>query len=220
MANKGTREKIIEAAYVRFYEFGYNGTSVQDIVDLVGVPKGTFYNYFKSKERLALEALNYYACVADQVFTAPEVAAATSGAVKKPESQLARLQSQFAKALLFQQRQRVSLGCLMGNFVAESSALPASFRKRIDQSFNRWIAAIAASLRAAQTNGEIARAHDPDRLAKYLLASWQGALLLMKSSKSRKPLDDFFHFSFEVVLKADGTKSPATKRGSSPKVKK
>ena len=46
MTTTGTREKIIEAAYLRFYEFGYNGTSVQDIVDQVGVPKGTFYNYF------------------------------------------------------------------------------------------------------------------------------------------------------------------------------
>ena len=36
---------------------GYNGTSVKDIVDAAGVPKGSFYNYFESKESFAVDAL-------------------------------------------------------------------------------------------------------------------------------------------------------------------
>lgn len=49
-----TREKILKAAASLFHEFGYNGTSVQDIVTKANVPKGSFYNYFKSKEELAI----------------------------------------------------------------------------------------------------------------------------------------------------------------------
>jgi len=45
-----TREKILKAAGALFHEFGYNGTSVQDIVRKADVPKVSFYNYFKSKE--------------------------------------------------------------------------------------------------------------------------------------------------------------------------
>src|SRR5690606_38807906 len=37
---------------------GYNGTSIKDIVDAAGVPKGSFYTYFKSKEDFAVEALH------------------------------------------------------------------------------------------------------------------------------------------------------------------
>jgi TetR/AcrR family transcriptional regulator, transcriptional repressor for nem operon len=207
MANTGTREKIIEAAYVRFYEFGYNGTSVQDIVDLVGVPKGTFYNYFKSKELLGLEALDLYACVADKVFTPPDVSPGSINPKKPKPSQIARIRSQFEEALHFQERQKISLGCLMGNFTAESSALPESFGKLIEKSFNRWITAVSASLKLAQEDGEVAQSHDPNSLARYLMAAWFGSLLLMKNSQSNAPINDFFRLSFDTLLKSDPPKS-------------
>ncbi len=55
-----TREKILKAAVALFHEFGYNGTSVQDIVREADVPKGSFYNYFKSKEELAIAASDVF----------------------------------------------------------------------------------------------------------------------------------------------------------------
>ncbi len=55
------REKIVAAAEERFHAVGYNGCGVQEIVDAVTVPKCSFYNYFKSKELLALEVLANYA---------------------------------------------------------------------------------------------------------------------------------------------------------------
>ncbi|MCU1323462.1 MAG: hypothetical protein JWM43_3111 [Acidobacteriaceae bacterium] len=220
MAKSPTREKIIEAAYVRFYKFGYNGTSVQDIVDVVGVQKGTFYNYFKSKERLALEALKYYACIADQVFVPPDSSEVTTASGKNSPSDIERIRNQFIQASRFQEGPNGSLGCLMGNFAAESDTLPASFRKFINQSFKRWDAAIAGSLTRAQKKGEIDQSHDPEELARYLMASWQGALLLLKNSKSRVPIDDFFHFTLHVLVRADGTKTAGSKRKPSRSRKK
>jgi len=220
MAKSPTREKIIEAAYVRFYKFGYNGTSVQDIVDVVGVQKGTFYNYFKSKERLALEALKYYACIADQVFVPPDPSEVTTASGKNSPSDIERIRNQFIQASRFQEGPNGSLGCLMGNFAAESDTLPGSFRKLINQSFKRWDASIAAWLTRAQKKGEIDQSHDPEELARYLMASWQGALLLMKNSKSRVPIDDFFHFTLHVLVRADATKTAGSKRKPSRSRKK
>jgi TetR/AcrR family transcriptional regulator, transcriptional repressor for nem operon len=99
----------------------------------------------------------------------------------------------------------------MGNFAAESEDLPARFRKLISASFARWDAALAAGLARAQKRGEIARSHDPRQLGRFLLASWQGALLLHKNSKSRIPIDDFFHFTLDVLLRADATKTEAAR---------
>jgi TetR/AcrR family transcriptional regulator, transcriptional repressor for nem operon len=203
----GTRAKIIQAAYARFYEFGYNGTSVQDIVDRVGVQKGTFYNYFKSKERLGLEALEYYARVADKVFAPPDPAEATATSGEETPSEIERIRDQFRMAARFQEGPDGSLGCLMGNFAAESEDLPDSFRKLISTSFARWEAALGAGLARAQKKGEIDRSHDPRQLGRYLMASWQGTLLLHKNSKSRTPIDDFFHFTLDVLLRADATKT-------------
>jgi AcrR family transcriptional regulator len=55
-----TQEKLLKAAINLFHEFGYNGTSVQDIVSAAKVPKGSFYNYFKSNEALAIAASDIF----------------------------------------------------------------------------------------------------------------------------------------------------------------
>jgi len=201
MANNGTREKIVRAAYLHFYEFGYNGSSIQDIVDAAGLPKGTFYNYFKSKEILALEALKLYACNADQVFVPPDVG--DRGPKAKSSSDLEAIRQQFRQAIRFYEGMKFARGCLMGNFTAESTDLPESFRALINESFGRWATAIAVWLKRAQKSGELSRSHNPAKLARYLLTSWQGALLLSKSEKSRTPIDEFFRFTFDFLLKAE-----------------
>lgn len=44
---KSVKGRIVEAAWQLFYEKGYNGTTVDDIIDLSGTSKGSFYYYFK-----------------------------------------------------------------------------------------------------------------------------------------------------------------------------
>src|ERR1700679_734699 len=54
------RERLLEAGVRTFSKSGFNGCSVQDITDAAGVPKGSFYNHFESKEALGAAALEYY----------------------------------------------------------------------------------------------------------------------------------------------------------------
>ena len=54
------REEIVGAGLRRFHELGYNAAGVKDITDAAGVPKGSFYNHFESKEALAVETLQRY----------------------------------------------------------------------------------------------------------------------------------------------------------------
>jgi len=56
------KEHLLNAGLNVMKSHGYNGTSVKDIVDAAGVPKGSFYNYFASKEIFAIEALEAVAC--------------------------------------------------------------------------------------------------------------------------------------------------------------
>src|ERR1700761_1118340 len=60
MPRPSVKEKLLETALDRFQAQGFNGCGVQDITDAAGVPKGSFYNHFKSKEALALEVLDQY----------------------------------------------------------------------------------------------------------------------------------------------------------------
>jgi len=61
VAKPSVKDKIMEAALDRFHALGFNACGVQEIVDVAGVPKGSFYNYFKAKEGLAVEVLALYA---------------------------------------------------------------------------------------------------------------------------------------------------------------
>jgi len=60
MSRPSVRGKLVEAAIETLHSRGFNGCSIQDITDAAGVPKGSFFNHFKSKELLALEVLDHY----------------------------------------------------------------------------------------------------------------------------------------------------------------
>src|SRR5882757_4758998 len=60
MARASVREQIVDAAFDQFHQHGYNGCGVKLITDSAGVPKGSFYNHFESKEALALVVMQRY----------------------------------------------------------------------------------------------------------------------------------------------------------------
>lgn len=57
---KNKRIKIIDKGLTLMHLKGYNGTGLQEIVEAAGIPKGSFYYYFKSKEHFAIEVMKYY----------------------------------------------------------------------------------------------------------------------------------------------------------------
>ena len=60
MPRPSHKDTIVQSALAVFHEFGYHASGVQVIVDHAGVPKGSFYNHFKSKDELGLEVLGAY----------------------------------------------------------------------------------------------------------------------------------------------------------------
>lgn len=54
------KDKIVEQSVLLFEKEGFSHTSIQDIVDELGVTKGTFYYYFSSKEQLLMEIQDDY----------------------------------------------------------------------------------------------------------------------------------------------------------------
>src|ERR1700709_2841321 len=55
------RSRLLEAGVTLFAEKGYHGTGVKDIVERADVPKGSFYNYFDSKEAFGAAISRHYA---------------------------------------------------------------------------------------------------------------------------------------------------------------
>lgn len=182
------REKIVKAALDRFHALGFNACGVQDIVDAAGVPKGSFYNYFKAKELLALEILEIYAQGSRREMLSDRRAPPVK-----------RLRAHFEFMASRYERFGFGKGCLIGNLAAEMSENTPLLRKALAQSLKRWTELVAAAIRAGQADGSIVTGLDASEAARFLINSWEGAVVRMKIVKSRQPLDDFFSIAFPLL---------------------
>jgi TetR/AcrR family transcriptional repressor of nem operon len=189
MPRPSVRENIVEAALVEFHQRGFTACSVEDITKAAGVPKGSFYNHFKSKEVLGAEVVDRY----------------TTGSGWRAEygpdvTPLEQLRARFSAMKDTQVEYGFSRGCLIGNMGSELADHSAVIRAQVDTSLEGWSDSIADSIRDAQACGELADGRDADRLSRFVLNAWEGALLRAKVVKSAEPLDDFFAVVFEDLL--------------------
>ena len=190
------REKIVDAALDRFHALGYSACGVQEIVDKAGVPKGSFYNYFKAKELLALEVLEIYARGSKR----ESLAERNIPPLKRLRDHFELMASRYA-AFGYHK------GCLIGNLAAEASEETPLLRKALAQSLKRWTQAISAVLQEGQSDRSIIASLDPAKTARFLINSWEGAIIRMKIEDSRQPLDDFFAITFPLLAAAKSKKT-------------
>src|SRR6202166_410189 len=126
LARRSTRNVVLNAGSKLFIERGFSACSVQDITDAAGVPKGSFYNHFKSKEALAAEVLAEYGKgTTDRSILSNR---------KLPP--LARLKKHFAA--LNDHFSQCHDGCLVGKFMAEVSEDTPQIRNELQKVLTLW----------------------------------------------------------------------------------
>ena len=184
MARHSTRDAIFQAGMRLFIERGYNACSVQDITDAAGVPKGSFYNHFKSKEILAVEILVEYGrgSTDRSILTHPDM------------PPLIRLKKHFAA--LNEYFSRCNDGCLVGKFMAEASDDTPEIRKGLQSVLKLWGKQIASALADGQKQGSIRKDLKPNELAAFLIDAYEGAILRTRLEHTPKAL----HFFVKVIF--------------------
>ena len=188
MARPNTRNAILENGTKLLNERGFNACSVQDITDAAGVPKGSFYNHFKSKEVLAAEILIEYG----QGSTDRSIL--TNAAVPP----LTRLKKHFAA--LNEYFSRCNDGCLVGKFMAEASDDTLLIRERLLSVLDLWGKQIATAIWQGQQQGAIRRDLKADDLAAFLIDSYEGAILRTRIEKSPRALKSFVKVVFSSIV--------------------
>ena len=178
--------RLTDAGYLLFNRHGYNATGIQQITDQAGVPKGSFYHYFASKEAFGLALIERYAH-----FFARKLDRHLLCAELTP---LARVQAFVDDAQAGMARYDYRRGCLIGNLGQEMGALPESFRAQLQAVFADWQARLAACLRLAQQAGEMSATADAEQLAAFFWIGWEGAVLRAKLAQSAEPLTVFARF--------------------------
>ena len=177
------KEAILLAGMEVMKAHGYNGTSVKDIVDAAKVPKGSFYNYFESKEQFALEAIDSVSGQGREHLIK----------VFRDSKQCAvvRLTRYFTSGVEFACDSEFRVGCFLGNMCQEMSDTSEVIRVRLDQVFKANTRAFADVIDQGQKMNRISASLDPTTTAEFLFNAWEGALMRAKASKSRAPLDAF-----------------------------
>ena len=185
--NSDTKADLIHSGLEQLTENGFASSGVDQILRKVGVPKGSFYHYFASKEAFGQAVIEKYASYFANkldVFLLDE-----------SHSPLTRISNFAEDAKMGMIRHQFKRGCLVGNLGQEIELLPESFRPQLIEIFLSWQHRIANCLKEAHSLGEISKLADCEQLAEYFWIGWEGAVSRAKLVQDIKPLENYFnHF--------------------------
>lgn len=194
MSKESTKTILLDTGRRIFAEKGYNNSGIEAILQAAGVPKGSFYYYFQSKEDFGLQVLDRFSECFNQ--TADRFLGDHS------LSPLERMRAYFESICEKLESQQCRNGCLVGNLSQEMADQSEVFRARLEQIFQNWVDRYADCLRQAQVAGEVPAHLDVRELAEFWLNSWQGAVLRAKTLRSTQPLRTFLNMMFGYVIQA------------------
>jgi TetR/AcrR family transcriptional repressor of nem operon len=187
-----TREHILTCGGQIIHHKGFAATGLQEILQAAGVPKGSFYFYFKSKEEFGLALVDHY-----QAWFAAQVRPILKDETLPPLERLARFFLWFRQ---YFEEEGFIKGCPIGNLTQELGDVNPAFRDKLNASFDGLIRFIARLLQEAKDQGNLPDRLEPEATARFILSAWQGALIRMKAAAGPEPLDTFQFMTFEVLL--------------------
>ncbi|MCO6381381.1 TetR/AcrR family transcriptional regulator [Oceanicola sp. 502str15] len=174
-----TRARILATGRALVLARGFGGVGLKDILAAAGVPKGSFYYYFPSKEAFGCALLDGYV---------QEYLAALDGLIALPEPAAARM-ARYFNAALGTEAATMADRCLVVKLAAEIADLSEDMRQILDAGVAQVCARLALLLREGATDGSLASHPDPERSGAMLYAQWLGAAIHAKLSRSRTPLE-------------------------------
>jgi AcrR family transcriptional regulator len=175
----GTRERLIQSATYLFWERGYAGTSMAELLEHARVNSGSFYHFFESKEALLRAVLQGYREGLHPVVVAPAFASTDD-----PIERIFAILEGYRGRILATQCQ---YGCPLGRLALEIDPENRPAHSLIADNFHAWIGAVRECLEQARPL--LPESQDVEALATYVLAVMEGGVMLSRSYGSVEPFD-------------------------------
>jgi TetR/AcrR family transcriptional repressor of nem operon len=178
---------------------GYTNTGIQEVLNSLGVPKGSFYHYFESKESFAVAIIQHL----DHGQTA-DMLTVLRNPDQTPLQRLKTYCEECKRALLTQECRK---GCLIGNLSQEMADQSETLRRELSSIWNKRLDILAACIEEGQATGEIRKDCAPRKLAYLFNSGWNGAVMHSKAVKNPEALDAFIELMFDHFLVAGSSAS-------------
>ena len=175
------RDDVLEKAMQLFWSKGYERTSMQDLVEAMGINRGSLYDTFGDKDALYQLALARY-CETESARVLTEIGTETAS----PKSAIRR----YFDWIIDTAMNGNERGCFISNTVAEFGLANNAIAATAQKGVVRTESAFRLLVEQARHTGEISRRNDPAALARYLTSSLNGLRLMARSTTDRDVLED------------------------------
>ncbi|PSJ17443.1 TetR/AcrR family transcriptional regulator [Nitrosomonas supralitoralis] len=179
------RESLLNQGVTMFIEQGYHGTGLQEILDAVRIPKGSFYNYFDSKEDFGADVIQHY--------LNPFITQLAAYLDNSGTDALGAIRYYFEELIVELEQNDFKGGCLLGNLMGELGDSSEICQKSLQTAVNCYRDVLQRGLTKAQQQGTVRSDISAEEMANLLINAWQGALLRMKIEKSSAPVKQCCH---------------------------
>ncbi|PGY50473.1 TetR/AcrR family transcriptional regulator [Priestia megaterium] len=187
--NKEFDEKeALRRAMELFWRQGYEKTSMQDLVNYMGVHRRSIYDTFGDKHTLFIRALSHYVEVMDVRIKSnitPELT------VKQAIRKLFEM--------VIYPTDRQPKGCLTVNTAVELSLLDQEVAEKITETFIKTETLLFDLLKHGQEQGEIPEHYDIKGLSKFIHNSLVGIRVLAKTTNDKKELETIIDMNLSAL---------------------
>ena len=179
---------VLRKAMELFWEQGYEKTSMQDLVDRMGIHRRSIYDTFGDKRSLFLASLDAYEkFITHEMETIIRQNASVHAAIRDVFLFILRSSDQYPK------------GCLSVNAAVELSLLDQEIDRLVTAMFNRTEGMFEELIRHGQENGELSGDIDPEETARFLHNNLIGLRVLIKTNYSQKELESIITLALKVL---------------------
>ncbi|MCC2252258.1 MAG: TetR/AcrR family transcriptional regulator [Bacillota bacterium] len=172
-----TRKHIVQKSAELFNQKGYAGCSMNDIMDATGLQKGGIYRNFKSKDEIALEAFDYATYTVSQHF---------SEAILHANTATEKIGSLFDVYEDVVNNPPVKGGCPLLNTAVDSDDTNPLLRKKALVALHTFLNMIKEIVEEGIQNGELAPDIDTEELASFIVAIFEGSIMISKLEGDNK----------------------------------
>ena len=172
-----TRKKIVQAAAPIFNQRGYEGSSLNDLMEATGLQKGGIYRHFASKEELAAEAFDY---------TWEAAWNARLLHVDEKANGIDKLKQLIANFV--EHRSPIPGGCPILNTAVDADDGNPVLRARVAKALRSWVGRVQAFVEQAQEQRDARPRVDPKAVATLIVASLEGAFMMSRIQRNDEAL--------------------------------